>query len=101
MFSGSLCVFCEIVTSARAPMTILHKSVSVEKLFVRIFKNILEFSTDIPVLSAKYIHNGYIEHFSAPVQTVAGPTKAHAQWLLGLFPGGKAAGARRLPHTTI
>jgi hypothetical protein len=41
-FSGSLYVFCEIVTSERAPMTIMHKSVSVEKLFVLIFENILE-----------------------------------------------------------
>jgi hypothetical protein len=72
-------------------MTIVHKSVSIEKLFVEIFENILEFSKDIPVLSGKCIHNGYNEHFSAPVQTVTGPTKPHAQWLPGLFPGGKVA----------
>jgi hypothetical protein len=39
------------MTPERAPMTILHRSVSIEKLFVRIFENILEFSTKIPVLS--------------------------------------------------
>jgi len=52
---------------------------SVEKLMLGTFENILEFSTGIPVLSGKYIHNVYIEHFSAPVQTVAGTTKPHAQ----------------------
>ena len=66
------------MTSERALMTIMYKNVSIEKLFVGIFENILEFSTDIPVLSGKYIHDGYNEHFSAPVQTVAGPTKPHA-----------------------
>ena len=32
----------------------MHKSISIEKLFVGIFENILEFSKNIPVLSGKY-----------------------------------------------
>jgi hypothetical protein len=67
----------------------MYKSVSIEKLFVGIFENILEFSNYIPVLSGKYINNGYNEHFYAPVQTVAGSTKPQAQWLPGLFSGGE------------
>jgi hypothetical protein len=74
--------------SERAPITVKHKSVSIEKLLVGIFENIFEISKDFPVLSGKYIRNCYVEHFSAPVHTVAGthqntpslgPTKTHAQ----------------------
>ena len=39
--------------------------------------------------------------FLQNVQLAVGPTVPHIQWVLGLFPGGKTAGASSDPLTSI
>ena len=39
--------------------------------------------------------------FSASVQAGPGATQHPVQWIMGPFPGGKAAGARLYPRTNI